>query len=158
MRRSVYIETTVVSYLTARPTTDVVMMGHQISTRDWWDNDRAAFDLCTSELVLTEAGRGDPVAAAQRLAAIAGIRQLPIIQAAVDLADAIAVAISLPVRAKADAVHAAVAAVHGIEFLLTWNCRHLANGLFAPRIERTCAAAGFSAPRILTPESLRNLT
>jgi hypothetical protein len=144
MRRSVYIETTVVSYLTARPTNDVVMRGHQVLTQGWWANDRPAFDLCTSELVLTEAGRGDPVAAAQRLAAIAGIRQLPITETAIDLANSIAVAISLPVRAQADALHAAVAAVHGIEFLLTWNCRHLANGLFAPTIERTCSAAGFT--------------
>lgn len=154
MKPKVYIETTIVSYLTARPSRDVVRLAHEVLTRTWWDQRRGHFDLYTSDVVIDEASRGDPAAASARLDALAGIAALPITEAAIDLADRVALSIALPPRARADAAHVAVAAVHRIDFLLTWNCRHLANAVLAPKIEQCCAAAGFLAPRIVTPELL----
>jgi len=154
MRASVYIETTVVSYLTARPTNDVVMAAHQLLTKKWWEEQRAAFDLCTSELVLEEAREGDPSAAAQRLAVLADIPLLDVNEATRKLAGNLVQVMRLPPRAYFDAAHVAVSAIHAIDFLLTWNCRHLANGALAPKIEQTCLADGFKSPRILTPEML----
>jgi hypothetical protein len=151
---SVYIETTVISYLTARPTNDVVMAAHQLLTKRWWDQQRTVFDLCTSELVIDEARQGDPSAAAQRLAVLTDIPLLDVNEAARKLAGDLVQAMQLPPRALVDAAHVAVSAIHAIDFLLTWNCRHLANGALAPKIEQTCLANGFKSPRILTPEML----
>jgi hypothetical protein len=154
MKPSVYIETTVVSYLTARPSRDVVQLGHQLISREWWERCRNSFDLYVSDFVIDEARGGDPVAAAERLAMLAHIPLAPVTEPAIELADRIAVSLSLPRRARLDAAHVAIAAVHGITFLLTWNCRHLANGALAAKIEAACAVAGYTAPRILTPDLL----
>ncbi len=153
-KRTVYIETTIVSYLTAWPSKDVVRRAHEVLTRRWWDERRSNFDLFASEAVIDEASRGDTAAASERLNALAEVSLLPITEAAISLADQLALALALPARARADAAHVAVSAVHGMDFLLTWNCRHLANGALAAKIEQTCIAAGFTAPRILTPELL----
>jgi hypothetical protein len=147
MKPSVY-------YLTAWPSRDVVRLSHEMLTREWWTKHRASFDLYVSDFVIEEASRGDPAAASERLKELADIPLLPITAAATDLAERVAVALALPPRARLDAAHVAIAAVHGIAFLLTWNCRHLANGVLANKIERACADAGFAAPRILTPEML----
>lgn len=154
MKPTVYIETTVVSYLTARPTRDVVRLSHEMITREWWAKRRPSFDLYISDVVVQEASRGDPAAAAERMNALAGVPSLPSNSAAAGLAEHLMVALSLPERARFDAAHVAVSAVHGIAFLLTWNCRHLANASLADRIERTCRDAGHIAPRIVTPEML----
>lgn len=154
MKPTVYIETTVVSYLTAWPSRDVIRLSHELITREWWDVASRQFDLYTSDLVEQEASAGDPSAAAERLKALAGLPRLAITDAAIELAEAIATALVLPDRARPDAVHVAVAAVHGVSYLLTWNCTHLANPTFADKIERACAGAGLTAPRICTPEQL----
>ncbi len=154
LKPTVYIETTIVSYLTARPTRDVVRLAHEVLTQSWWVHRRSDFELFTSDAVVAEASAGDQTAAAVRLAALSGIRQLSVTDSALLLAQQLVVALALPARARLDAVHVAIASVHDVDYLLTWNCRHLANGALAPIIERTCAAAGFVAPRILTPELL----
>ena len=123
-------------------------------TREWWTKHRRSFDLYASDFVIDEASRGDPTAAAERLKELADIPMLPVIPAVTELAQRVATALSLPPRALLDAAHVAIAAVHGMMFLLTWNCRHLANGVLADTIERACSDAGFAAPRILTPELL----
>jgi hypothetical protein len=153
MKPTVYIETTIVSYLTAWPSRDIVRLSHEILTRRWWDG-RDNFQLHTSELVILEASAGDPSAAADRLSAIKDIPLLAMTADAIALAQELAKALNLPERAKADALHIAVAAVHGISFLLTWNCRHLANAALTDRIERACLQTGLLAPRIVTPELL----
>jgi len=150
----VYVETTIFSYLTARPSRDVVRLSHQMITRDWWGTERSKFDIFTSELVIQEVSAGDPTAASERLMSLSGIPLLAITPEGLDLAERLAAALSLPDRARADAAHVAIAAVNGIEFLLTWNCKHLANGMLLPKIEQTCVAHGFQPPRILTPEQL----
>ncbi len=123
-------------------------------TRQWWNSHRVAFELYVSDFVIEEASRGDPAAAAERLNALSGIPLLPVDAATGDLAERLASALALPSRARLDAAHLAITSVHGVSFLLTWNCKHLANGVLADKIDRTCADAGFKAPRILTPELL----
>jgi hypothetical protein len=154
MKPTVYIETTVVSYLTAWPSRDVIRLSHEMITREWWTNQHPLFDLYTSEFVIDEASRGDPAAAAERLNALKDIPRLPVPPGVPALSKQLAAALALPPRALADATHVAVSAVNGVSFLLTWNCKHLANGVLAARIERTCRDAGFTAPRIVTPEML----
>lgn len=154
MKPTVYIETTIVSYLTAWPSRDVHRLSHEIFTRDWWSDHRSSYDLYVSDFVLQEASRGDPVAAMERLKALDGIPVLPADPSADELAERLAMALALPPRARLDAAHLAIASVYGMSFLLTWNCRHLANPHFRAKIESACDGAGFSSPQILTPEQL----
>ncbi len=154
MAERVYIESTFVSYLTARPNRDVVIAGHQQVTHEWWDTRRESYELCVSQLVLGEAGAGDPQAAQERLAVLKSMTVLETTTAALDLAKALIQAGALPPKAADDALHIAVAATHGLPYLLTWNCRHLANATMRPLIEAVCVAKGFKAPIICTPEEL----
>jgi len=154
MAERVYIETTVVSYLTARPSRDLIVAGHQQLTHDWWDTRRGDYELCVSQLVLQEAGDGDAQAAKERLEVLAAMTLLAINEEAVDLAEDLVQAGALPTKAENDALHIAVAAVHRIPYLLTWNCRHMANATMRTQIEAVCASKGFKAPIICTPEEV----
>lgn len=153
MKPTVYIETTVPSYLTAWPSRDLVRAAHQQITREWWAH-RDAFDLYMSRLVVQECQAGDQQAAVDRLAALAGIPLLEQTPEAGELADALLRDVPLPQKAAADALHIATAAVHGMQYLLTWNCTHIANAALRPQIEAVCRAAGFEPPLICTPEEL----
>ena len=153
MSPTVYIETTIPSYLTARPSRDLIRAAHQQVTREWWDR-RAAFTLCSSRLVVEECREGDPGAAALRLAALAGVPLVELTAGAAVLADALVRGVPLPERATADALHVAAAALHRVRYLLTWNCAHLANVALRPQIEAVCRAAGYEPPLICTPEEL----
>jgi hypothetical protein len=153
MKPRVYIETTVPSYLMAWPSRDLVRAAHQQITREWWAN-RGAFELYTSRLVVQECQAGDSQAAADRLEAMAGIPLLEQTPDAASLAEALLEGVPLPERAAADALHIAIAAVHGLDYLLTWNCTHIANVTFRPQIEAVCRAAGYEPPLICTPEEL----
>jgi predicted nucleic acid-binding protein len=154
MKERIYIETTFVSYLTARPSRDLIVAGHQQITHDWWDSRRGDYELCVSELVLQEAGDGDPQAAQERLDVLAKMTVLEIKEEAVELAEELVRAGALPAKAGNDALHIAVAAIHRIPYLLTWNCRHMANATLRTQIERVCVGKGFKAPIICTPEEL----
>ena len=154
MAERVYIETTVVSYLTARPNRDVVIAGHQQITHEWWDTRRESYELCISQLVRKEAGAGDAHAAQERLEALKAMTLLETSDQALDLAKELIQAGALPAKAADDALHIAVAAMNGIPYLLTWNCRHLANATMRPVIETVCAGKGVKAPIICTPEEL----
>jgi hypothetical protein len=154
MADRVYIETTFVSYLTARPSRDVVFAGHQQITREWWDTRRANFELCASQLVVDEAAAGDPQAAQERLEILKDMTLLETTPEALALAKALIRASALPPKAADDALHIAIAATNGVPFLLTWNCRHLANATMRPSIDSVCAAAGLKPPIICTPEEL----
>ncbi len=151
----VYIETTFVSYLTGRPSRDVVIVGHQQITHEWWDQSRVDFELCTSQLVLQEAGSGDPEAAQERLQILKSMVLLDTTEAAVVLAEELVRARALPEKAADDAVHIAIAATQKIPYLLTWNCRHMANATMRPVIEAVCGSRGYKTPIICTPEELR---
>lgn len=150
----VYIETTVVSYLTARPSRDVVLAGHQQVTHDWWNTRRTHYELCVSELVLDEAGAGDGQAAQERLLVLQPMLVLETTTEAFELAEELLRAGALPSKAADDALHIAIAATKAIPYLLTWNCRHLANATMRPLIESVCIAKGLKAPIICTPEEL----
>ena len=148
------METTVVSYLTARPSRDVVVAGHQQVTRDWWETRRSAFDVYVSQLVVREAREGDPEAAGRRLSVIDELALLDVTSEAEALAFALVEGGVIPSNAGADALHIAVAAVHGVEYLVTWNMAHIANAQLRPGIEEVCRRAGFEPPILCTPEEL----
>lgn len=154
MPQRVYIETTFVSYLTARPSRDLIVAGHQQITHDWWDTRSGDYELCVSQLVLQEAGEGDPQAAQERLDVLATMTMLEITEEAVALAEELVQAGALPAKAGNDALHIAVAATHRVPYLLTWNCRHMANAIMRAPIESVCALTGFKAPIICTPEEM----
>ncbi len=137
-----------------RPSRDVLRSSHELLTRQWWTKERRRFDLFTSQLVIEEASGGDKSAAADRIKVLNDIPLLAITAEIGELAALLAASLKLPARARADAVHMSIAAVHRTSFMLTWNCRHLANAALADRIDRTCENYGYPAPRIVTPEQL----
>ena len=153
-KKTVYIETSVVSYLTARPTGDLLAAAWQKITVDWWDMQRNRFDLYTSDVTVEEAGRGNPEAAALRLKALSGIPILPITEVVVEVSRALIQGGALPAKALNDALHIAVSAVHGIDYLLTWNYRHLDNAETKPLIRSVCATHDYNSPEICTPQEL----
>lgn len=154
MKPSVYIETTVISYLTARPHRDIVVAGHQQTTHDWWATAADRFELYASDVVLDEASAGDPVAASERMAVLQGLPLLAVSPAARTLAESLVESGSVPARAAEDALHIAVAAVNGVEYLVTWNFRHIANATMESQIVAVCREAGFEPPVICSPEEL----
>lgn len=149
-----YLETTIPSYLTAWPSGSAVIAGHQQTTREWWVNCRERFDLHISQFVLDEASLGDPEAARQRLNVIEGLPKLDITPRVTELADALIAEGAVPAVAATDALHIAVAAVHGMNFIVTWNFRHIANATMEPLIRKTCHRHGWQCPEICTPEQL----
>lgn len=154
MAPKVYLETTVVSYLVAWPSRDVVMAGHQQVTRDWWKTLPGRFEVVASQLVVQEAAEGDEHAARDRIAVLNELTLLETSQAALDLAHKFVTASAIPQKAAEDALHLAIATTNGVEYLVTWNYRHLANPTLRARIEAVCRSAGYEPPIICTPEEL----
>jgi len=153
-KATVYIETTIAGHLTSRLPKDPLVTGQMLATRDWWSSARQQFDCYTSQAVLDEAGSGDPQAAAERLQALAGLPILRSTPAADALAELLLLRAALPLKARIDAVHVAVAATMGMSFLLTWNCKHLANAAMRAKIEKVCRDSGCEPPVICTPLEL----
>jgi hypothetical protein len=151
---SVYLETTFISYLVARPTRDLLVAAHQQATEEWWANRRSEFECCISQVVIDEASVGDPAEVQKRLTIISGLPALEVTTDAESLTQAIMAGGILPPHAVRDAAHVAVAAVHAIDYLLTWNCKHLANAQIARRIAVVCEKLGHRMPIICTPEEL----
>lgn len=154
MKPSVYIETSVVGYLTSRPSRDLVTAAHQRVTQQWWDARRQDFDLFVSESVAQEVGAGNAAEAKKRLEALEGIPQLELNEACRNLARELVAQHAIPSESVEDAVHIAAAAVHGVYYLLTWNCAHIANAQRRDAIERVCRENGYEPPVICTPEEL----
>jgi len=154
---SVYIETTVVSYLVSRPSRDVVAAAHQQLTRDWWERRRSQFACFISDVVLDEARDVVAAQAALRLQALAGFLKLAATPEGERLAGAFLAGV-LPPKAAGDAAHLAIAAVGGVNYLLTWNCAHLANAQLLERLELIAAGAGHKLHRVCTPEELMGLS
>jgi hypothetical protein len=152
--KTVYVETSIISYLTARPARDIVAAARQQLTIDWWEGRRTAFDLYVSSVVEDEASRGDPDAAARRLAEIKSLPRLSITEEVSEFARLLIRRNVLPENALDDALHIALAAVHGTDYLLTWNCRHIDNAQTKPLIRYLCLDAGLPYPEICTPEEL----
>lgn len=151
---NVYIETSIVSYLAGRTSRDLLIAACQQATRDWWNTHRLRHALFTSRLVLAEAGAGDVSAAQVRLRYLEGIPALQVTNESGELARALIEGNALPQKAEADSLHIAIAAVHGLDLLLTWNCRHIDNPVNKPVIRSVCVAAGYRCPEICTPLEL----
>ena len=149
----VYIETSIISYLTARTSRNVVVAGRQQLTRIWWRG-RKGYTLCTTELVIEEASGGDPRASARRLRALRKVVVFGSTVAAHQLAYDLVRQGALPAKAADDALHVAIAAVYNVDFLLTWNCKHIANAALRGTIEEICRSSGFRPPSICTPDEL----
>ena len=154
MKPKVYVETTVISYLTAWPSRDVVVAGYQQSTREWWRTAGARFELVASELVVNESRAGDPVAAKDRLAVLESVTLLEATHEAANLAQKLIESGTIPAKAVEDAGHIAIAVTNGVEYLVTWNCRHIANATRRADIERVCREAGYEPTIICTPDEL----
>ena len=152
VKPKIYIETSVISYLAACPSRDLVIAAHQQITHDWWRKHRGDFDLYVSEIVEQEARGGDQDAAKRRLEILEGIPSLNLTEEVYSLARPLTENVPLPETATVDAFHIAVAAVNGSDYLLTWNCRHIANATLRGRIEDVCRKAGFEPPIICTPD------
>src|SRR4051812_40665727 len=155
---SVYIETTIIGYLTSWPRKDPLVAGQQKLTREWWDQESSNYDLVTSAVVRSEAGAGDAKAAAERLEVIDKLRFLSVTAESVALAQALISRLAIPATETRDAAHVGISAAHGVDYLLTWNCRHLANATLRPKIELVCKEHGFEPPVICTPQELRKAT
>lgn len=153
MKPTVYLETSVISYLAARPSRDLIVAAHQQISQTWWET-RNDWDLAVSVLVVAEARSGDTAAAARRLAVLDGLPLLTLNDAATNLAERLLNAAALPASANEDALHVALATVHGTDYLLTWNCKHIANAEKRPVIEAVCLSSGYRPPIICTPEEL----
>ncbi len=154
MNPKIYIETSVISYLTAWRSRDLVVAANQEATREWWDEHSKSFELYISETVIQEAAGGDEHAAGRRLEIINEIAELNITHAAQDLAKGLLSEIPLPKEAEIDGLHIAIATVHGMDYLLTWNCRHIANAVLRHPIESVCRKRGYEPPVICTPLEL----
>jgi predicted nucleic acid-binding protein len=156
VKPTVYIETSVISYLTARQSRDLRLAADQSATRDWWQKERDHFELFVSTSVLDEIRAGDAAAAEKRMSVVAPITVLPDSEDADDLSDALLRTLTLPRSAKIDAVHIALAAVHGMDYLLTLNCRHINNAAMKPNMREVCHKAGYVCPEICSPAELRD--
>ena len=152
--KTVYIETSILSYLTARPSHALLAAAHQKVTCDWWDAHRRRFDVFISPLVYQESARGDHDAAQRRIEALKGLPVLEIVDEALHLAAAFIAEGALPSSAQDDAAHIALAAVHNMDYLLTWNCRHIDNAETKQAIRVVCTKNGYACSEICTPEEL----
>lgn len=151
---SLYLETSIVSYLTARPAKDLNTAAHQQITAEWWDTKRKNFDLYISKVVMNEAASGDVEVAARRVKLLKPLRMLPITREVAALARDFAKLGCVPPKAADDALHIALAAVHGVHFLLTWNCTHINNVATIDEVREVCENHGYACPVICTPDEL----
>ena len=152
--KSIYLESSVVSYLAARPSRDLVVAGNQQVTRDWWETRRGECELFVSDVVVAECAAGDPTAASEREMFLTGLPILATTLEAEALADALLSVMALPQKAALDALHIGVTAVNGIDILLTWNCAHIANPFMQPQITAACVEFGVVPPTVCTPLQL----
>lgn len=150
MKPSLYIETSVISYLVARPSRDLLVAAHQHVTQVWWTQRRAQFELYASPLVVSEASQGDPQAAADRLRVLQELPLLELRTEARDLAERFVRANALPLKAIDDALHIATATIYGLDYLVTWNCTHIANAEIQKSLVRISVDQGYTLPTICT--------
>ena len=154
MKAAIYIETSVISYLTADLSRDLIIAGHQKVTNEWWESRRSKFNLYISQLVIQEAGYGDKEAAKRRLEILADIPLLALKKEAVDLAHVFIKKVPIPSKSVEDALHIALATVNGMDYLLSWNCKHIANAELRKGIIKISQQKGYECPIICTPEEL----
>ena len=154
MKSTVYIETSVISYLSAKPSRDLIVAAHQQITIDWWETALPHYDAFVSPIVLDEISRGDVNAVQTRLEKVSAFLILEVLPEIRNLADIYFSELDIPEKARADSYHLAIAAWHGIDFLVSWNCTHIVNGRIRMMIEEINARQGIRTPIICTPEEL----
>jgi hypothetical protein len=154
MRKTVYVETSIISYLTAQPSRDLRAAAWQQITGQWWQQERTKYELYTSALVIKEASQGDAEAAKRRLQVLTDLSGLTVDGEVERRTDKLIEGGAVPVGAEGDALHIAVAAVHEMDYLLTWNCRHIDNAVTKPIIRSLRMVAGYACPEICTPVEL----
>lgn len=154
MKPRLYIETSLISYLAAPLSRNLITAARQTITQAWWRTQRQHYDLFISAMVLNEAARGHPDKAQQRLTLLSGIAEIAPSAAQDHLAKLLLASGYLPAKAAVDAAHIAAATLGGADFLLTWNFKHLANALLRKRVEEVCRREGYEPPLICTPEEL----
>jgi len=150
----IYIETTIISYLTAWQSRDLIVSAHQQITNEWWRAHRHSYELYASQLVLNEAKSGDQEMAKLRVEALENILLLETTHEAVSLANNLIHNGPLPPKATEDALHIAIAVVNGLDYLITWNCKHIANAKMRSKIDQICRNKGYIPVTICTPEEL----
>ena len=153
----VYVETSIIGFLTSRRSVNIHTASKQELTARWWDIEHGRYDLFASRLVREEAGRGDADAAAERLSILGPLPRLEITPEVIDLADRLIAGSGMADKARADSIHMAISAVHRMSYLLTWNCRHIANAFLRPGITQICLESGYTASIMCTPEELRHV-
>lgn len=151
---SVYLETTIISYLIARPSADLLVAAHQQTTEEWWTNRRHEFECCVSQVVIDEVSAGNQEIAKKRMEIVSKFAVLDVTEEAEKLTKLILTDGAIPSQEVRDAAHIAVAAVNDMDYLLTWNCKHLANAQIIRRISVICNRHGYNMPVICTPEEL----
>ncbi len=156
-KASIYIETSIISYLAARPSRDLMVAACQQITAPWWETSRESYDVVTSDIVVIESGEGDAQTARQRLALLKGILAIEVTEEARQLAAALIGKGAMPKKAQADALHIALAAMHNVKYLLTWNCRHINNPATKPYIREIRRSRGYGCPEIRTPFDIMEL-
>ncbi|MBO1350563.1 MAG: type II toxin-antitoxin system VapC family toxin [Hormoscilla sp. GUM202] len=151
MSETIYIETSILGYLTARATNNLILAANMKVTQDWWDSRRSSFALYTSEIVWDEAAKGDREIAAQRLSLLQPLMILDMTESAITLAQKFLQQSNLPLKASNDALHMAIATVYGLNYLLTWNCKHMANAQIQIKLSKISSEFGYNLPIICTP-------
>jgi hypothetical protein len=154
MSETVYIETSILGYLTARPSRDIVVAANIEITREWWDTRRSNFQLYSSQAVVKETSQGNSVIASQRLEILRNFSLLDLNQSVLDLAEQFLSRSNLPAKADVDAVHISAATVHGMDYLLTWNCKHIANAQIQWKLAEISLDFGYELPILCTPYEL----
>jgi hypothetical protein len=154
MRETLYLETSVISYNTGRPSRDLIVLAHQEITWDWWPVAKEKYDMYISEVVLDEAGMGDPNAATKRLEAIRDFPQLILNEVVEKMTQVYIEELEIPEKVFRDATHIAVSSVHNMDYLVTWNCSHIANVRIRRKLETINERYGLHTPLICTPIEL----
>ena len=151
---TVYVETTVISYLASHPSPNLTIASRQWMTREWWNNYANRFELVISSLVLREISQGDPEIAQRRLDLVSAIRVLEVSEKPLDLSHKLVDAGAVPPAANRDALHIALAACHNVHYLVSWNFKHIVNPTKQQLIAKVCQEAHYKPIIICTPEEL----
>jgi hypothetical protein len=153
-KQSVYLETTIVSYYTSKPSRDIVALAHQEITKEWWPMAITRYNIFISEIVVEEAGLGDSEASKRRLEEIKDFPHLELNEKVEEMAKIYVEKLEIPESSIRDGIHLAIACIHNIDYLVTWNCKHLANGEIIKKLMKINKSLGIHTPIICTPEEL----
>jgi len=151
---TVYIESTIPSYLTAKPNNNVIATARQLATQRWWNERKVQYDLYTSDVVLIECNKGNSEAAEKRISSLEGIPLLEVSEEALELAAIIFKELQIPEKARDDALHIAIACVNEIDYLMSWNFKHLVNATMIRKLNRLLERTIYKTTQICTPEEL----